>query len=216
MSSYTVLFVDDDPNLLQGLRRALRREAYEIVTADNPAAALRLLDTRPIDVVVSDESMPGMSGTEFLARVRAEHPDTIRILLTGHATLKVAVRAINDGEVYRLLTKPCDPADLGFTISQALQRRMLLLETQRLLRTVRSQSAVIDEMERGAQGLTEVARTAQGAIVIDDVPTDLDALLKEAQAEVEAAEKRLQARQTGNRDPASAPPPAVPSADRSS
>jgi DNA-binding NtrC family response regulator len=191
MSSYTVLLVDDEPNLLQGLRRALRREPYEILVAEGAAAALRLLEARPVDVVVSDEMMPGMSGTEFLGRVRSQYPDTIRIILTGHGTLKIAIRAINDGEVYRFLTKPCDPIDLALTIRQALQSRALLLETRQLLRTVRRQSVVIDELGRGANGLTEVARDQAGAILLDDVPTDLDALLKEVQAEIEAAESRL-------------------------
>lgn len=191
MSSYTVLLVDDEPNLLQGLRRALRREPYEILVAEGAAAALRLLDARPVDVVVSDEAMPGMSGTEFLGRVRSQYPDTIRIMLTGHGTLKVAIRAINDGEVYRFLTKPCDPVDLALTIRQALQRRTLLLETRQLLRTVRRQSVVIDELDRTAKGLTEVARDQAGAILLDEVPTDLDALLNEVQAEIEAAESRL-------------------------
>jgi DNA-binding NtrC family response regulator len=191
MSSYTVLLVDDEPNLLQGLRRALRREPYEILVAEGAAAALRLLEARPVDVVVSDETMPGMSGTEFLGRVRSQYPDTIRIILTGHGTLKIAIRAINDGEVYRFLTKPCDPVDLALTIRQALQRRALLLETRQLLRTVRRQSVVIDELGRGANGLTEVARDQAGAILLDEVPTDLDALLNEVQAEIEAAESRL-------------------------
>ena len=83
----TVLLVDDEKNVRSALRRALRHESCEILEAESAAEALRLLESRPVAVVVSDESMPGMSGTELLARVRAEYPETFRIILTGHASL---------------------------------------------------------------------------------------------------------------------------------
>jgi two-component system probable response regulator PhcQ len=73
-----------------------------------------------VDVVISDEKMPGMSGSEFLSLVRQEYPDTIRIILTGYGSLESAIRAINEGEIYRLFTKPCNVIDLAITIRLAL------------------------------------------------------------------------------------------------
>lgn len=193
--AHNVLLVDDDANLLAALRRALRREPYRIFAAETPQAALALMAREPIDVVVSDEAMPGMSGTEFLAHVRARYPDTIRIVLTGHGSLEVAMRAINQGEVYRFFTKPANPVELAIAIRQALQQKDLLLESRRLLHTVRRQSAVMEELEREVKGITRVSRDATGAIVLSEVPTDLDKLLAEVQAELEAADERLRARE---------------------
>jgi two-component system probable response regulator PhcQ len=188
---HTVLLVDDDANVLEGLRRAFRGQPYEILTATEPWTALELLEGQPVDVVVSDEEMPGMSGTDFLARVRSKYPDTVRIILTGRGSFEVAMRAINQGEVYRFFTKPCHPAELTLAIRQALQQKDLLAESRRLLQTVRRQSATIEDLERDLHGITHVERDASGAIVLEDTPTDLDSLLREMQAAVDAAEGRL-------------------------
>ena len=116
----TVLFLDDEPEITRGIQLALRGAPYTLFTAQSPAEAFALLRSRSIDVVVSDERMPGMSGTEFLARVKVDFPRTARILLTGHATLAVATKAINDGRITFLLEKPCPPERLVDAIAEAL------------------------------------------------------------------------------------------------
>ena len=118
-----VLLVDDEPHVTEALKRVLREEAYDIRTASSARTALQILARETVDVVVSDERMPGMSGSEFLATVRRSYPNTVRILLTGHANLEAAVRAINEGEIYRFLTKPCKEADLTRAIEHALRRK---------------------------------------------------------------------------------------------
>jgi len=118
-----VLLVDDEPHVTEALKRVLREEAYDIRTASSARTALQILAREAVDVVVSDERMPGMSGSEFLATVRRSYPNTVRILLTGHANLEAAVRAINEGEIYRFLTKPCKEADLTRAIEHALRRK---------------------------------------------------------------------------------------------
>jgi two-component system, probable response regulator PhcQ len=90
--SYTVLLVDDEPNVLAGLQRALRKESYLIFSATSAEMALVVLQARTVDVVISDQDMPGMRGADFLAKVRQEFPDTVRFMLTGKATLEVALR----------------------------------------------------------------------------------------------------------------------------
>lgn len=115
-----VLIVDDDLNLLDAMKRRLRKESYTLHTADSAEAALRLLNETPIDIIVSDQQMPGMDGTTFLAKVRKMLPDTVRIMLTGNATMDVAIEAINNGSISRFLTKPCDMQELRATISEAL------------------------------------------------------------------------------------------------
>ena len=79
-----VLFVDDEPNILKALTRICRSEGYEILTAETPEVAVRILESEPVAVVVSDQQMPGTSGTTLLSRVRERFPDTVRILLTGY------------------------------------------------------------------------------------------------------------------------------------
>jgi EAL domain-containing protein (putative c-di-GMP-specific phosphodiesterase class I)/CheY-like chemotaxis protein len=116
-----VLFVDDEPHVLAGLRRALSDESYRIETATSADEALQKLLRSSFDVVVSDERMPGMPGSELLTLVAREFPTVGRILLTGHGTLESAARAINDGGVVRFLLKPCPAPLLRDAIEAALR-----------------------------------------------------------------------------------------------
>jgi len=119
-----ILLVDDEPNVTHALIKTLRVEAYETLSATSAEEALQILAREPIDVVVADEQMPGMSGSQLLAAVCRDYPDTVRIILTGQASLEAAVRAINEGEIFRFLEKPCDGQELADTIHQALQQRL--------------------------------------------------------------------------------------------
>lgn len=129
-----VLCVDDEPNVLEGLALNLRRR-FDVVTATSGAAGLEALERdKTIAVVVSDMRMPGMDGAEFLRRAREALPDTARILLTGQADLDSAIAAVNDGQVFRFLTKPCAPATLiaaiqgGAELHRLIQAERVLLE----------------------------------------------------------------------------------------
>jgi diguanylate cyclase (GGDEF)-like protein/PAS domain S-box-containing protein len=102
----TLLLVDDEPNVISSLHRLLRREGYRILTAGNGARALELLATHPVQVILSDQRMPHMTGTEFLRRVKELHPDTVRIVLSGYTDLDSVMRAVNEGAIYKFLHKP--------------------------------------------------------------------------------------------------------------
>jgi two-component system probable response regulator PhcQ len=142
---HTILLVDDDPNVLRALKRVLHKEPYEILTANAAEQAAQLLQDHNVDLIVSDEEMPGMSGTEFLAGVAREYPDTVRIVLTGHPTVPNTLRAINEGKVYQFFTKPCNEIDLAITIRRALEQKDLLAKSHELLELTRQQSALIEE-----------------------------------------------------------------------
>lgn len=116
-----VLLVDDEPHVLEGLRWTLRGEAYDVLVAGSAREALEILGRRRIDVVVSDEQMPGMSGSEFLGKVAREWPRASRVMLTGRPTLEAAIRCINDGSVVRFLRKPCMPDELRRSIVAAIE-----------------------------------------------------------------------------------------------
>ncbi len=186
-----VLFVDDENSVLEGLKRSLRKMDYEIFTASSPEKALSLLDRESIDVIVSDEKMPECSGVDFLAQVCREYPDIVRVLLTGNAQLDMAIRAINQGEIFRFLTKPCQEEDLHLTLRQAIQYRSLLSESYRLLETMKNQSDLLDDLERKEPGITKVKRDASGAIVLEDPFEDLDGFIRRMQSEVHKVGKRL-------------------------
>jgi DNA-binding NtrC family response regulator len=118
-----VLLVDDEPNILHELARALRQQPLGIYTAKSAEEAMWVFKTRHVDVIVADQRMPGLSGTDLLVWVAGHYPETIRILLTGHASVDTAVRAVNDAAVYKFFLKPCKEFDLAMAIRQALEQR---------------------------------------------------------------------------------------------
>lgn len=117
-----IMFVDDERSVLEGYHRLLYRQ-YDVVTASSGGEGLKLLrESGPFAVVVSDMRMPGMSGAEFLTRALAVAPDTIRMLLTGYADLNDAIRAVNEGQIFRYLTKPCDRETLQHAVHLGVER----------------------------------------------------------------------------------------------
>jgi len=117
----TLLLVDDEPHVLSSLSRLLRRENYRILTASNCEEALALLAEHQVGVIIIDQRMPGMSGTELLARARVMHPKTVRMVLSGYTALDSLTEAINRGEIYKLLTKPWEDAELIHTVRDAFR-----------------------------------------------------------------------------------------------
>jgi len=128
-----VLFVDDEAGILSALKRVFRRESYEIETASDGAAGLEVFRRFRPAVVVSDYRMPGMSGVEFLAKAREIDPESVRLILTGCTDLPAAEAAINQGEVWRFLTKPWNEGDLRATVASANERFKLIAENRVLL-----------------------------------------------------------------------------------
>jgi len=187
-----VLFVDDEPALLEGVKTNLRKEPYQIVTCTSGSAALELLAQQPVDVIVSDERMPGMSGSELLAQVRTRYPSTMRVMLTGQASLEATIRAINEGEVYRFLTKPCTPMQLAQTIRDALLIKKLLHASSRLLDATRRQGRIMDSLEDENPGITEVAYAHDGRIDVEEMSEeDPRTLIEQMQREAESAASRM-------------------------
>ncbi|MDD5175435.1 MAG: EAL domain-containing protein [Sterolibacterium sp.] len=117
----TLLLVDDEPNILSALKRLLHRDGYAILTAESPAAAFDLLAVHNVQVIVSDQRMPEMNGTEFLEKVKKLYPETIRIVLSGYTDLETVTDAINRGAIYRFLTKPWDDEMLRNQIREAFR-----------------------------------------------------------------------------------------------
>lgn len=146
MSNRRVLFVDDEPKVIEGIRRTVRKP-YELTTCTNPREALALVLSEPdFAVVVSDMRMPQMSGVEFLMAVKSAKPDTVRIMLTGNQDQKTAVAAVNDGDVFKFLNKPCDAASMTAVLEQAVrQYELVTAERELLTRTLQGSIRVLLE-----------------------------------------------------------------------
>jgi CheY-like chemotaxis protein len=142
-----ILLVDDDSNILDGYRRSLSRE-FLMETALGGEQALKLAtDSGPYAVVVSDMRMPGMDGIQLLSKIKAQSPDTIRVMLTGNAEVETAITAINEGSIFRFLTKPCSKEMMGKTLTAALlQYRLVTAEQQLLEQTLSGSIQVLTEV----------------------------------------------------------------------
>lgn len=142
-----VLFVDDEPNVLDGYRRMLRQE-FSLETAVGGEQGLAIISGRgPFALVISDMRMPGMDGVQFLSRVMQASPDTVRMVLTGHADLDAVMHAVNEGNIFRFLTKPCDKATLARAITTGLvQYRLITAEKELLENTLMGSIKVLTDV----------------------------------------------------------------------
>jgi len=128
----TLLLVDDEENILRSLQRSLRHTPYQVLCASDGLQALELLQSQPVDVVVSDSRMPGMDGPSLLTEVQRRWPDTMRIMLTGYSDMAATIKAINEGRIYCYISKPWDDVQLRLIIDQALELQRSERERMRL------------------------------------------------------------------------------------
>lgn len=143
-----ILFVDDEVAVLDSLRRNLGR-CYDLETAVGPEAGLGRLETAgPFAVIVSDLRMPGMDGVAFLAKAREIAPDAVSIMLTGHGDLDAAMAAVNEGHIFRFLTKPCPPAILARSLDAALAQYRMAAADRELLRVTLENARLKEDVER--------------------------------------------------------------------
>ncbi len=155
--AYPILYVDDEPYALETLRRQFKHD-FTILTASSGAEGLEVLGTRSVALVLSDQRMPDMAGTQFLARVRTAYPETVRMLLTAYSDLESVVDAINLGNVCRYLTKPYDEREVKMAFREGIERYVLVKERDRLY------AEKIETMKRIARAsrLTAVGTLAAG------------------------------------------------------
>lgn len=155
MDEKVVLFVDDEIDVLHSLKRQFRKEQFESIIAIGGEAALELLEEQTVQVVISDERMPGMSGIEFLQKVKKEWPDTVRIVLSGYADTGSIIRAINKGEIYRFISKPWSKENMVKSIQQAFSlydtvlknrtyMKKIIIENKKLHKELKSRNSALD------------------------------------------------------------------------
>jgi adenylate cyclase len=139
----TVLIVDDETRVLDSLEALLAMD-YRILRAERPQAALELLAAEPVALVISDQRMPGMSGTELLSRCREVSPETVRILLTAFTDADALMQSINAANIYHFILKPWDPTELTHTVRRGVERHRLAAERERLLNDLAAKNADLE------------------------------------------------------------------------
>ena len=168
--SRTLLLVDDEPNILAALKRLLRRDGYQILTAESGQEGLDLLGRNAVDVIVSDQRMPGMTGVEFLRTAKSLYPNTVRIVLSGYTELQSVTDAVNEGAIYKFLTKPWDDGLLSGHIAEAFQHKEMADENKRLDLQVRTAS---HELAIANRNMEELLRQKQQQVHHTELSLDI-------------------------------------------
>lgn len=165
----TLLLVDDEPSILSSLRRLLRGDGYRILTANSGQAGLDVLAEHAVDVIVSDQRMPGMTGVEFLRTVRQSYPDTVRIVLSGFTELQTVTDAVNAGAIYKFLTKPWDDGQLRSHIQEAFSYGAMANENRLLTLQVHTANQKLAAVNRRLESVLARQRREleYGAISLD-------------------------------------------------
>ena len=158
--NHTILCVDDEENILSSLKRLLRKEGYRLLTAPSGAEGLKLLEENSVHLVISDQRMPRMDGTQFLAKVKEGYPDAIRIILTGYTDVDSITESINKGSVYKFLLKPWNDQSLKLEIKQALEQYDLIQTNKILHKKVLEQNEELKTMNGNLEALVS-ERTKQ-------------------------------------------------------
>jgi len=148
---HTILVVDDEPDVVKSVQDLLRLD-HRVLGATRAEEGIKLMEQEDVHVVMSDQRMPGMTGVQFLNHVRQERPDAVRLLFTGYADIKAVVDAINEGNVYRYITKPWDPDELQTIIREAVERYDLMAERKRLIEELKQKN---EELEKANAELKE-------------------------------------------------------------
>ncbi len=171
----TIAIIDDEENILNSLRRLLRKRDWNVQTYTDPHAAIADLRFREVDLIISDYRMPDMNGVELLNLLKTVTPDALRILLSGQADMEGVKAAINEAEVYRFISKPWNDDELLMTLGNALEFQNLEKENRRLVTLVREQKKALrqqlDELQRlekESPGITQVNWNEDGSIDLMD------------------------------------------------
>jgi signal transduction histidine kinase len=156
-SKPSLLVVDDEPDLVQSVKDLLRYE-YRVFGVTRAAEGLQIMEREPIDIVMSDQRMPEMTGVEFLKRLREKYPDTIRLLFTAYADINAVTDAINEGNVYRYITKPWEPDELRAVLRQAADYRHLIVERKRLTSELQEKNKQLESANQELRRANEMKK----------------------------------------------------------
>ena len=162
LTPHTVLCVDDEASVLSALKRLFRKEGFALLTAASGADALKLLQDHPVHLIISDQRMPSMSGTELMAKVKDTYPDVIRMILTGYTDVDTITESINKGHIYKFFVKPWNDQSLVLEIRQALEQYDLIQTNKTLHEKVLEQNETFRQLNDNLEFLvTERTREVE-------------------------------------------------------
>ncbi len=142
-----LLVIDDEPEIIRSLKRQFRKR-YEVYVAESAEGGYKIMTENEIHVIISDQRMPGMTGTEFFRAVKSRFPDAIRLILTGYADIRAVIGAINDGNIFRYITKPWEPGELDTIVDQAFEHYRLTRQNRQLLEELKRSNEILEECVR--------------------------------------------------------------------
>ena len=175
-NQHTVLCVDDEENILHSIKRLLRKEGYGLLTASSGVEALKILEENNVHLVLSDQRMPQMSGTEFLAEVKEKYPDVIRIILTGYTEIDSITESINKENIYKFFLKPWNDQNLKLEIGKALEQYDLIRTNKMLHKKVLEQN---EELKRINENLEELIQKRTEELEIQNHALELSHVILE-------------------------------------
>jgi PAS domain S-box-containing protein len=175
-----ILFVDDEPDILNSLSRFLRREPYKKFFAENALSALELLDNNTVDIIVSDLRMPGMNGLELINEVKKQKPDTVRMIVSGSQDIDQIIESINTGEVFRFIPKPVDPESFKKILNDAIEYYFLRIEREELFEEISLKNRQLTDANQTLQKMaTDLKRSEEQIRSMNDAAQDAVFMLDE-------------------------------------
>lgn len=141
---HNLLIIDDEIDILKALERLFRRK-YNVFSTTSPQEALRIMEREEIQVVISDQRMPGMTGVDFFSCIKDMYPDTMKLILTGYTDIESVIGAINKGQVFRYVKKPWDPNDLDMIVREAFEKSELMADNRMLMNELRLMNLTLEE-----------------------------------------------------------------------
>jgi PAS domain S-box-containing protein len=176
----SVLFVDDESDILNSLNRFLRREVYRKTFVDNATEALNLLETTPVDIIVTDLRMPGMNGLELIKEVKTRYPNTIRMIVSGSQDIDQIIESVNKGEIFRFIPKPVDPDSFKTILNDAIDYYGLKNEREELFEQISLKNRQLTDINTSLEKLTtELMRSEERFRSMNDAAHDAVFMLDE-------------------------------------
>ena len=165
IKKYTILVVDDEESLIDYIQRLMSDENYNVITAASAQEGLGVLEKQQVSMVISEYEIPLMNGLEFLEKVRIIYPNILTIMVTDHANINLAIKAINEAGVYKFLLKPLDDIDFKNMIKKTLESLQVIKERDVLIRKVKTHESTLKDLEKRYPGITKVERDEDGYIL---------------------------------------------------
>ena len=165
IKKHTILVVDDEEMFIEYIQRVMSDENYNIITVDSGQEGLDILEKQQVSMVISEYEIPLMNGLEFLEKVRIIYPNILTIMVTEHADIELAIRAINEAGVYKFLLKPLDDIYFKNMIKKTLESLQVIKERDVLIRKVKTHESTLKDLEKRYPGITKVERDEDGYIL---------------------------------------------------